>query len=425
VVSVEVVKIERRLRDLERSVDISIGQLLHQGTDPFALASYYWCLCKHQVQLVNSTWLSQWADAWVTRVLIEGQVGIRFDEEIAVASLIVSARRFCNVGTRDEAGVIQGRLLEVLSASKSSTQVPLGNQAYGSCLLLAALEFSKGAHSSILPAALESTKAAFEASMPSGRMIGLVYLTSAIAIYGESQLCMPSLDLDEAWQSNRSSFENQVYILQAYINQTTGRALNLESIEELLERLPIWQYLMVGTEEVDPMGHGDSGVVMSHLFRAALLDVLIIFEARVREALCAERKLKNRGRVLPALATALGVFVLLSVPWIILALVIGPDFDSGRLYWMQSEYSAMEDGNALLFMASCIAVVFVACWEWYWIRKVHGLVTNGASMNDKQIASALKASARRAGLSTIAVIVVVLPSFFASELKHAVTGLLN
>src|SRR5206468_1920443 len=78
-------------------------------------------------------------------------------------------------------------------------------------------------------------------------------------------------------------FEDEAYLVQTLWQLTDNGSNNHKEMvmslsEQLLNNTPAWQYLMNGGEDIPPAGDGRTVVYISHLYRAALLDVLLEYQ---------------------------------------------------------------------------------------------------------------------------------------------------
>src|SRR6185503_3536261 len=110
-------------RSIYQSADYAVKELLQEGEDPFALASYLSTLKQNNLLSVKSDGLSQWGLFWIQRIFVDRQIGERRDEEIASAALLVVALDGKQIaGVRDQ--VRQG-IADLLSIELDRSTLPL------------------------------------------------------------------------------------------------------------------------------------------------------------------------------------------------------------------------------------------------------------------------------------------------------------
>lgn len=384
---------------LVKSVDLAVRDLLEVNVDPFALANYLWVIQKHNVSLVNGDRLSDWARAWVRRILIENHVGRRADEEISAAALAVgSLAHSGQITNRHE--VVEG-LRRQFNRSTLRATVPFDNPAYAAGLLVGAVRC--GFDDSSIRRAIGRVRDVFEMSLPHGRLFGVAYVAELLN----------TLDIEHRhafWDRLSSEltnaglgYEDQVYVAQGlcHLALSPGKArtsddVSMDEIELVVSRAPIWPYLMSGLEEVEPAGDSRIPIIVSHLYRAALLDVVLTLSHDAAQRQETQLDAKLRGRTATGAFALIGIVVSLSLPWLLLGTLLFPWIEVGRRYWLQKNYNVMDPSSALLLLGGVLIGFFFAIWTPSVLVSLYQLLVRSAVESDQRAAAAVWKDTKRA-----------------------------
>ncbi len=333
-----------------RSVDLSIRDLLPQGErDPIALAMYLWVVRSHDLSLINKDGLVNWGVAWVRRVFIEKKVGRRSDEHIVSAALAAAALAGTGALSSMDADICMA-IRQLLSAEIDQRPLPFGRPSYASIFLLAAAVLGIGESGTRTAKALGS---AFRDSTAGGRVFGIGFAVQVLRKNHE----LENLDdlmrtVNSAVQDPRTGYEDELYLLQAlWLNHdaSSPNAKEVELTHHLLDRSPVWSYLFVGTEDVEAAGDGSVGVHLSHLCRAALVDVILRFGTYVDARADSMLDARYRGRRVVGFSAFGFVSLLLIGTWFIFGWLMMPWTDAAWRYWVQNDYGAMSQPSAFIF----------------------------------------------------------------------------
>jgi hypothetical protein len=427
-VSVNPAVVEDRASTVLKSTDLAIRDLLLQEDDPFALAVYLWTMRRHDLTFVNGDGLTSWGATWVHRILIEQKVGRRRDEEIVSAALAAAAL----IGTdalRGELSEIRAAMRAVVTAELARSPVPFRRLSYAAALLLAATTI--GIDEPAMREAAGSIDSACAEAVPGGRLFGLPF---AIGILQDQQLTSELEALQrgivDALANPRTDYEDQIYLLQALWQlHQPHRATDglIRQTSDLLNRSPGWLYLMAGLEEVAPAGDLAVPVPVSHLFRAALLDVTLQFRAASRASVERGIDTRYRGRRFVGLGAFGFGLIFLATPWFLLLRWVLPIAGSAKDYWLSSQYEALPAGTALGFLAAVLFGSFLAPLTASAVWALWSSLVVSAVESDRRIAELL---IRRSGLIlkwwlvfvVLAVFIGLGTGILAPELQHALSS---
>ena len=171
----------------------------------------------------------------------------------------------------------------------------------------------------------------------------------------------------------RTSYEDQVYLLQALwllYGETDPPRRLVELTEQILQNVPVWPYLMVGTEGIPSVDDAQTTGSISHLYRSILLDVMLRFQHYTNVQANVILAAKYRGRhIVPICAFGFGV-ILVAIIWFFLVQVMASSYDAARRYWFFHEYRAMTAQSALLYMiyvlVALLLLLFSPVFIWTW-----------------------------------------------------------
>lgn len=427
-VSVNPAVLNDRASTVCQSADLAIRDLLVSSNDPFALAVYLWMMRQHDLTLINGDGLASWGANWAYRILINRQIGRRRDEEIVSATLAAAAL----VGTPTLAGEldeIRTAVGAILVAELDRSLVPFGRLSYAAVLLVAADTI--GIDCPQIRQAAPAIGSAFADAVLGGRLFGLDF---AVRILQHHQL-NGELDalqraITNALANPRTEYEDKVYLLQALWRvhgpqQATDKIIRQTC--DFLDQSPGWLYLMAGIEEVLPAGDGTVAVIVSHLFRTALLDVLLQLRSRAKSHWEREIDKRYRGRRFVGLGAFGFGLVVLALPWIALVQWILPRTESAREFWLLDQYAVLAPASALLFLAACLFTSFLVPFSIGAIWTLWSSLVVSAVESDRRIVEVLM---RRTWLISkwwlvcvgLAMIINLMTGIFGPAFQHVLSG---
>jgi hypothetical protein len=415
-------------RDLIRSVDSAIRDLLVSESDPLALACYLWTLRRHDVRLVNSDQLASWGARWSSQVLIDGVVSRRKDEEVTAAALAAASL----VGTTALQPVVEGvqqSLSQLLGTIIDRQGVPFGRASYGAIVLYGAQ--AVGVQDRILEASTAAVAAAFQRSLAGGRTFGIGFLAELLSGSDRnSQLEELRAAIESAFNNPSSGYEDQAYLLQAMWSLDAAAIAESELVartEEVLANSPVWPYLMAGVGDVEPAGDRQTSVTVSHVYRASLLDLVIRSRVRRTNLSQAQFDARYRGsRVIGAAAFGFGCVVLASLWAVLLALMV-PVRDAAWQYWVVHDYSKMPSDAALLFLGGMALLLLLLIDSPIAVWTLWQLLVRRAILSDQHMIELLVSRLRWGLVGWFAFLVVagsvnLATGVLGPGLQHALTG---
>jgi len=347
---------------LHQSVDVAIQQALVERQDPLALSFYLWVIKKNQHSVVSLSQLTSWGMAHVRRVLVDLQIGRRRDEEVASAALVTIALSDTPEFAAIHKTVRTGLETILIEEGNSGNQIPLKQPAYGALLLKAA--HTLGVDKTRWRAPAERVVSAFGEAIPGGRLFGLVFAAQLVQVLDDEAGARNLENLAIRYIGNDATdFEDQPYLLQApwYLTQPSEppSELLMSLTSQLLKKAPVWQYLMNGDEHVPAAGDGQAVVYISHLYRAALFDVVLQYQAHIVSH--REEEIDRRYRAHPSLnRAAFGFYVLsLLLVWCAIGYYLFTRADSARRYWILGEFAAMPPMSALFYLCVTLAATYL------------------------------------------------------------------
>ena len=345
---------------ISQSADYAIRSLLVAADDPLALASYLWVYRQHDLTSINSNALVRWGDNWVRRTFVERQTSSRQDEEVASAALVVAALSKTSKLSKLKQDIRAG-LSEVLNTELDKRAIPFKRISYGAIALLGAC--SIGIDDSRLLSSIKDVINQYKEAITGGRVYGLPYAALLARLKADSNTEELGKKIKESLNNPRVSWEDQAYLLQSLWflqrGQTPCKDL-LKLTEQYLLKSPVWGYLMNGDEDMPPAGDGIIAVRVSHLYRAALLDILTRFQATqdLREEIQFHERYQGRKGVG---LSAFGFYILLLMAaWFFLLRFMIPITSSGLRFWFKHEYASMSRGQAIVFLIGTIATMCLA-----------------------------------------------------------------
>lgn len=414
---------------LHQSVDVAIQEALVINENPLALSFYLWVIKKNRHSIVNLRNLTSWGMAHVTRVFIDRRTGRRRDEEIASASLATIALEegpeFAPLRERVRAGI--AALLR--EERDGGNQIPLKRAPYG--LLLLAAANATGVDQAQWQPAAERTVAALLEAVPGGRLFGLVFAAQLVKALNDQKLTA-SLEkaATETLATDGIDFEDQAYVLQALWQLSEGARPSdslMSLTEHLLKKVPVWQYLMNGDEHLPPAGDGRAVIYISHLYRAALLDVVLQYQARFTSRRA--EQLDHRYRAHPSLnRAAFGFYVLiLLLLWSATGYYLVTRADGARRYWLLGEFAAMTPFAAVFYLAAALVATYLLIVTFMVMPTMYSVLVKWRIGSDQRVRDLVRPRLWKAtklwfALIVLAVLLGVVTNLMAPTVKHLFDG---
>lgn len=338
--SSSLVEAGERLRVVQRSADFAVVELAGNRSDPLALAYLLWVVRRWDLTLANGDTLANWGEGWIRELLSERRVGRRADEEIASAALAAVAV----YGDRDPLAMPDDlrRRLDSFLESELAKDVPLGQPSYAAILLLAAMVF--GSQIQGVDAALERVRQAFLGWIPNGRLFGLSILACALFRANRATAVSELREISlQALRNPQAGYENEVYLAEVLcVLETTSADVDswYAGVTQIVAKSPAWNHLLVGQEDLPQIGDPRSVVRVSHLFRAALLDIAVCVE-RWRESYT-EKQLDDRYRGERIVTTSAFLFfaVVTASAWWLFFEVMRAHGDVAERFWILQHYDS-------------------------------------------------------------------------------------
>jgi hypothetical protein len=363
-----------RYDQLTKSVDSAIRDLLAAGSDPVSLACYLWVCRRHNLQLINSAGLANWGVWWVQHILIDRNWGKKRDDDIASAVLAASVMHDAS-SLRDLSDTVRAAATELMATERNRHVIPFNHQGPGSMTLLGAAELNL--NDVRLPSSIAEVVEAFERSASSGRVFGITFAVLAYRrTVEEGDLSPLVARIKGAIDDPETDYEDRIYFTQALCYTTPdGRPdeTSFRHIDVVMTDSPVWAYLMSGQEDIPSAGDGNATVLVSHLCRAALLDLLLHYQAHARERMEAkidERYRGRRGVGIPAFGFyALGFAAI----WFILLRILIRDAGIAWRYLFVHDYGSISWISVVIYQFAFVTaaplipitfVTLVTCWSY-------------------------------------------------------------
>ena len=350
-----------RFDRVSQSADYAVRDLLADPDDPLALASYLWTYRQHNLTSINGRALVRWGENWARQIFVERKIGPRLDEEVASAALAVAALAETAALSKIRNEIRTG-LAELLSTELSKGPIPFKRISYGAMFLLGALSIGADEDQRIGDAVSEVTHQ-FREATSGGRVYGVQYAALLARSTSSANVEEMGLRVQTALGGPKVAWEDQIYLLQSLwflqSNKPPSKEL-LQLTEQCLIKSPAWGYLMNGMEDMPPAGDGNTVVPVSHIYRAALLDVLTRFQTNsdLREEIKFHERYQGRRGVG---ISAFGFYLLLlSAAWFFLLRFMIPRAVNGLRFWFMHDYGVMSRPTAVTFFFGAIAILYLA-----------------------------------------------------------------
>lgn len=383
---------------LHQSVDLAIRDLLGEDADPLAKAAYLWSTRRHDNFLINSDALVAWGLRWVRQILVEGETSRRRDEEIASAALaavaLVNTKGFSSLEYEVCTGV-----KAALDAELKGNSIPFRRPSYGAALLYAAHSLKIDAIG--LHEAVVHTGESFIDALSGGRLFGLPLVVRMLRDLKEESLVLDMMQaVRETLADPKLNYEDQVFLLQALwesFDDSPDESV-MAATERIVSKSPVWGYLMNGMEDVPPAGDGHSVVYVSHLYRAALLDVTARYQARA--AARAEEMIDDRhkGRFGVVWLAFWGVLLSSVAGCIVMFIPLYAYANAAGGFWVGGHPNAMRPLPALLYMLDTLTLTYVVIASIFVIPESYRIFVRSQIASDKRIKDILGAKLRRAAV---------------------------
>jgi len=350
-----------RFDRVSQSADYAVRDLLADADDPLSLASYLWAYRQHNLTSINGKALVRWGENWARQIFIERKIGPRLDEGMASAALAVAALAETSALSKIREEVRTG-LAELLSTELSKGPIPFKRISYGAMFLLGARSIGADENPRIEDAISEITYQ-FREAISGGRVYGVQYAALLARSTSSANAEEMGQRIQAALGCPKVAWEDQIYLLQSLWLLQNNKPLSKELLqltEQCLIKSPAWGYLMNGMEDMPPAGDGKTVVQVSHIYRAALLDVLTRFQTNsdLREEIKFHERYQGRKGVG---ISAFGFYLLLlSATWFFLLLFMIPRTVNGLRFWFMHDYSVMSRFTAVTFFFCAIAILYLA-----------------------------------------------------------------
>jgi hypothetical protein len=180
---------------------------------------------------------------------------------------------------------------------------------------------------------------------------------------------------------------------------------------------------MNGDEHLPPAGDGQAVIYISHLYRAALLDVVLQYQARFTSRRA--EQLDHRYRAHPSLnRAAFGFYVL-----ILLLLGSATGYylvtraDGARRYWLLGEFVAMTPFAALFYLASALLATYLVIVTFMVMPTMYSVLVKWRIGSDQRIRDLVRPRLWKAtklwfALIVLAVLLGVATNLMAPAFKH-------
>lgn len=414
-----------RLDQLRKSVDLAIRDLLASSRDPVALAVYLWVCQQHNLPLVNSAALANWGASWAHRTFVDKEIGRRRDDQLASAALAVSALKGSPRISEFDQQIGEG-LEESFQSETARNQLPFDRADYGSMFLLAVADYG------IVPLlSLTKLQSKISRTLPGGRAFGIGFAAALLKkCLGEEVPESFIEGIEVPLSDPETDYQDRIYLTHAFWLITSGSAREnkaTEMTEDILTASPIWLYLLSGEEDIPPAGDRRSPMTISHLCRAALLDLLLRYSKQVSRR--AEEKVaaKYRGRKGVGLP-AFGFYALcFATAWFFLLQVLISDAGIAWRYLFVHEYGTISWTSVLIYQFAIITAVPLLPITFVTLKTLWTYLVSSPVESDQRIREVLQQRNRRYlrlwfGLVILNVCINIYSGLINPAIQHMIDG---
>lgn len=388
-VPLKALELRRQIDSLRQSVDLNIRDLIADRDMPLPLATYLWCVRRHEVSLVNGDMLARWGIDWIRHIFITRDIGPREDEAVSAAALAAIALRGATELRELEAAVRLG-LAHFLSTALDLSLVAFRRPAYAALLLLAAVAYD--VQEPRLQDAIHATADAFIRTIPGGRLFGVGFLMELLVqTCDETRRTSLYTALRSMVTNTSTQYEDRVYALHAlWLNEApaAGQSHHPEGITQLVEReldgSPAWPFVMSGDETVLPEGGSADRVTLSPLYRAMLLDLGLDVQEEAEARSEARMDALYRGdRDVLVSAFALWSLLLL-VPTLALFVVVIEQLGPMYRFFILHDFRGAQNASVLTFTAILVILGFLAPFAMLTLVRLWRLMIIRAIQSDQR-----------------------------------------
>jgi len=413
-----------RREQILRSVDSSIKRLLTENNDPLSLSCYLFVLQKHGTISINGDSLVSWGRGWGQRVMIDWQVGSRVDESVASAALafaVLNASSTANSGT--EQGI--ERLKSIIDSEIQKRQVLYNRQGYAAIILWAAKKLNIQSQS--IDIAIDNLVKSFVRTIPTGQAFGLSFLVEVLwDLQDTDSMDLLKPAIGEALSNPENNFEDVGYLSQSLwylLSDNNAIDCAAKSSEEILRSSPVWPYLAAGSEDIIVAGNSFNPTSISHLYRAALLDIAESYTGNVeRLRLRALQKEYGGSKWINVSAFLLPPIVIGLAVCIVLYFLI-PVSQAAHRFWILNEVTAMTKPTAVLYVLGWCIVILLTNALYQIVRTLYPILIQSNLRSDLLIKDTLSprlwTSTRSLAVAFFVIVVIgVLINLIAPSVQH-------
>jgi hypothetical protein len=364
--------------------DLAIRNLLNDPIDPMAMAAYLWVYIQRKPAITSGDQLVHWGTAWVRRIILEGKVSRRRDEDISSAALVVAS--LINIpsflGIKAE---VTRKVEQLIAHELERALIPFRQPSYGTIVLLTA--HMLGINNPKFKDATLAINRIYTDSIHTGRSFGFSFAAKLIEATANKDSIKELVDkIESALIDPATSYEDQVYLLQALweLRSHTSSARLLENTESLISRIPSWTYHSTQVRGLIEAGE-ELAAPESHLYRASLLDIITQYQGR--SALYEGEKFQARYSGRRGIGfLAFGFLALVSSLLIgSLGIYIYWQKTAARHFWISGEYAAMASSSALLYLASVLLISYLLLIAPVILWKTFSLLVVSSIQSDQKL----------------------------------------
>lgn len=425
---IDVLDQQGRTDRLVQSIDIAIKHLVDAEDDPLALAFYLWTIRQHNLSLVNGEILARWGEAWVCRIFIDGILSRRRDEEITSAALAAAALSRTNA-LKDSAEQIRATVRLHIAGELDRYSIPFKQPRYGAILLFAARQLEADD-----PRSADANQAVittYSSILPRGRMFGLGMALEVFRQGGrEDAFANIRSQVLDALHDPGIDYEDELYLFSALWHSYDGTFVPpviFANAEKLVEKSPIWPYLMSGGETLPPAEEPMGEITISHLYRATLLDLLFLLRRVSHSQRDAQLDEKYRGRKVVGFLAFGSPLIVLAGLWAGLIDILIRNASAAKQYWLLGNYAAPLHFSAFLFLCALFLSFYLGRFTFLIIKSLWDLLIVKTVESDWRLGQILRHDAGKAlRMWWVGLIVVLIlgvgGNFLAPGVQHLIIG---